>query len=67
MSQQGSLIRGFFHWVRLQIIQDVPKEAALCELDCRKDQCSQGEWEACERRLNRAEGELMPSPKNPAA
>ena len=61
---------GFIQWVWNQIIQDVPEDTALCEFDCRKGQCDQGEWESCEKRLNRAEGELMPSqktPKEPAA
>jgi len=67
MSQQGSAIRGFLQWVRDHFIQDVPEDTALCEFDCRKDQCTHGEWVSCERRLNRAEGELMPSPREPAA
>jgi hypothetical protein len=51
-------------WVLNQIIQDVTEGDGLCEYDCRKGQCSQGEWETCERRLNRASGELMPAREN---
>jgi hypothetical protein len=62
---------GFVQWVLDQIFQDVPVEQALCEFDCRRGQCMQGEWAGCERRLSRAEGELMPSAgkrhKEPAA
>ena len=69
MPQAGSM-RGFFQWIRSQIIGDVPEDISLCEFDCRKGQCTQGDWEACGRRLNRAQGELMPSQdarKEPAA
>jgi hypothetical protein len=67
MPQLGSSLRGFFQWVRNQIIQDVPEDIAICEFDCRAGQCTPGEWELCERRLNRAEGKRLPSPKEPAA
>ncbi len=50
----------FGRWVRDQIVQEVPEDIALCELDCRKGQCRTGEWEACERRSSQAAGELMP-------
>jgi hypothetical protein len=40
-------------WLKEQIIQDVPEDIALCEFDCRKSQCLMGEWENCERRLER--------------
>jgi hypothetical protein len=38
-------------WVTDQIIQDVPVGIEVCEYDCRKSQCTAGEWETCERRL----------------
>ena len=68
MPQLGNLSRGFLQWVRNQIIQDVPEDVALCEFDCRKGNCTNEEWESCGRRLDRAEGELLPSSKDhPAA
>ena len=67
MPNRGNSLRGFFQEIRNQIIQDVPEDIGLCEFDCRTGQCTQDEWESCQRRLNRAEGELMPSPKDPAA
>jgi hypothetical protein len=50
-------------WQRLkkQWIDDVPDDVALCEFDCRKGQCTYGEWASCERRLSKTAGELMPS------
>jgi len=42
-----------------QVSQEVPAEDALCEFDCRKPQCFEGEWENCMRRVERAAGELM--------
>ena len=50
-------------WQQLkgEIVQDVPEEDATCEFDCRKEQCTEGEWATCERRINRAAGELWPA------
>ena len=55
---------GFFarvrRWLKSQIVGEVPVESALCEYDCRKQQCHYGEWATCERRLSQAAGEFMP-------
>jgi hypothetical protein len=59
-SKSGSLLFRSWLWLKAQIFQEVPKEIELCEFDCRKEQCALGEWETCDRRLHRAEGELMP-------
>ena len=58
-----NLVRSAWGWLRRQVVEDVPAGDALCEFDCRKSQCYEGEWEICERRLQNAAGELMPSPK----
>lgn len=50
-------------WAKNQIVADVPRDLELCEFDCRKHQCALNEWANCERRLNRAAGELMPLPR----
>jgi hypothetical protein len=47
-------------WLKRQIIREVPEDSELCEFDCRKQQCAMGEWATCDRRLRRADGELMP-------
>ncbi|MGA8741537.1 MAG: hypothetical protein WB561_10175 [Terracidiphilus sp.] len=39
-------------WVTDQIIQDVPGSIEVCEFNCRKSQCTLGEWETCCRRLH---------------
>ena len=54
-------LRNIWDWVAGQVIGEVPEDSALCEYDCRKLQCTEGEWETCERRLQRAAGELMPA------
>jgi hypothetical protein len=59
--RQTNIFSGFSHWVLNELIQDVPEESALCEFDCRRAQCTQGEWSSCSRRLNSAAGELMPN------
>jgi len=61
-SRGGSMSfpRNIWDWVRRQFIDEVPEGDALCEFDCRKLQCLEGEWETCPRRLQHAAGELMP-------
>ena len=34
-----------------QLIQDVPESIAVCEFDCRRNDCTAEEWVSCERRL----------------
>ena len=51
------------NWLRDPIVQPVPEGSALCEFHCRKQQCTMGEWESCDRRLSHAAGELMPASK----
>ena len=53
-------------WALGQFIGEVPAEDALCEFDCRKPQCTEGEWENCVRRLRHAAGELMPTKRPPS-
>jgi hypothetical protein len=50
-------------WLKSQVVGQVSDEDSLCEFDCRKQECSQGEWADCERRLNKAAGELRPGKK----
>ncbi len=59
-SERTSRLRRVLGWVKNQIIQDVPKDIALCEFDCPKGQCRMDEWEKCERRLSNAANELKP-------
>jgi len=56
-----NLLRNFRDWLAGLFWSEVPEEDALCEFDCRKPQCHEGEWESCARRLQRAAGELMPA------
>ena len=53
-------LRTVWRWLLGQVTREVPAEDALCEFDCRKPQCFEGEWANCMRRLRRAGGELMP-------
>jgi len=54
-------IRQFGKWLKAQWIAEVPEELALCEFDCRKNQCASAEWAACQRRISKATGELIPA------
>lgn len=62
-SKSNSSLTRLWTWVKNQWVQEVPQASALCEFDCRKSQCLEGEWVSCERRLSHAEGELMPERK----
>jgi hypothetical protein len=61
-----NLPRHIWDWLRRQFVDEVPEDDALCEFDCRKPQCNEGEWEVCPRRLQRGVGEFMPA-KEPAS
>ena len=54
------LHRKLWQWLTDQIAQDVPEADALCAYDCRKQQCTEEEWATCERRIQKAAGELWP-------
>jgi len=54
-------VRRFGQWMAERIVQEAPRDIALCEFDCRKRQCTRAEWAACARRLENAAGELMPA------
>jgi hypothetical protein len=49
-----------WRWLCDQITQNVPDEDAVCEFDCRREQCGELEWATCQRRIARASGELWP-------
>ena len=57
---RGNPLRRLIQFVKRGIVADVPEPIALCEFDCRKGQCLQGEWAACDRRIHKASGELFP-------
>lgn len=52
--------RAFLQWLKDQIAQDVTEADALCQFDCRKLECTEEEWATCERRIDKAAGELWP-------
>lgn len=55
------LLRRFRRWVAARIVQEVPEDIAICAFDCKKGQCTDGEWAICDRRIKRAAGELWPN------
>ena len=60
-----TLHRKIWQWLKDQITQDVLEADGLCEYDCRKQQCTEEEWATCERRINKAAGELWPESSPP--
>jgi hypothetical protein len=61
MPKSKSLLTRLWRWAADQIVQDAPEGSELCAFDCKKAQCTHQEWEVCQRRLNKAAGELMPA------
>lgn len=55
-----SLRKKIWRWLKDQIAQDVPEEVSVCEFDCHEPECTEQEWATCERRIDRAAGELFP-------
>jgi len=53
-SQSCGSFKWLWGWVKDQIVQLVPKDIAVCEFDCRKEQCTWAEWKTCGRRLSKA-------------
>ena len=57
-----------WQFVKRQIIADVPEDLAICEFDCRKEQCMDAEWASCERRIRKegckCVGDIAPSAIN---
>lgn len=60
--------QGFFgrlwRWLKGQVVVEVPVESAVCEFDCRKEQCRYDEWATCEYRLFHMTGRFMPNPRS---
>jgi len=54
------LLAILLHWIKDQLVGEVPQGDAICEFDCPRTQCSRAEWAACERRVVHAKGELWP-------
>ena len=61
MPERKNYLTRLWRRVADQIVQETPKGSELCAFDCRKGQCTQEEWETCQRRLRNAAGELMPA------
>jgi hypothetical protein len=61
-----NLFRNIWGWAQGHIVREISEDDALCEFDCRKPQCFEGEWEDCTRRLQQAAGELMPTKAPPS-
>jgi len=62
MEQLPSRLDAFSRLAQNQIVQRIPEDISICEFDCRRTQCTDQQWTSCDRRLDRAAGELMPAP-----
>ena len=66
-SSLGNPFGRLWRFVIRQAVDDAPEAVALCEFDCRKEQCMHDEWATCERRKRQGSGELFPSRKPPSS
>ena len=39
------------HRLKSMLFSEVPREIAICEFDCPRNQCTHGEWATCQRRI----------------
>jgi hypothetical protein len=67
LSRKRTLLAGLLRWITDGLVADVPSGDAMCEFDCRKTQCTRGEWATCSRRLAQASGELSPTTEDDEA
>ena len=58
--RRGNPFLRIWQYVKRQIVDIVPEDLAICQFDCRKGQCTQDEWDACERRIRKGAGEFFP-------
>ena len=49
--KEASRFSRLWQWLKNKIVQEVPEDDGWCEFDCKKLQCSMGDWENCENRL----------------
>jgi len=56
---EGVLARAW-RWLKNHIVVEVPAHSAVCEFDCRKQQCRFDEWATCERRLSHFAADVIP-------
>jgi len=50
-SKRSSSRASLWHRLKSLLIAEVPKDVAICEFDCPKNQCTYGEWATCQRRI----------------
>lgn len=53
---RGNGFSAILHWVRKQIVDEVPPDLAVCEFDCEKTQCTLQQWKTCPRRFRKEVG-----------
>ena len=61
------IFRRLWGFIKDQLVQYVPDEDEPCEFHCRADQCTMGEWQSCENRLQTLARKSTPAdpPKRP--
>lgn len=55
-------LHGLADFLKRQIVEEVPDELAICEFECRKEQCYGADWLTCERRTGKGAGQWSPGP-----
>ena len=60
MHHDSKPVAGSSDCILYQFVEDLPEENGVCELDCRKVQCTERDWIKCRRNLRRHSGEFLP-------
>lgn len=52
----GRMFSRFMHFLR-NLATEVPEDIAVCEFDCDRTECMEGDWRHCERRRSSHAGQ----------
>jgi len=57
---RAGMMQRLWEWFAGHWVANVPAEIMVCEFECKKEQCLQGEWDTCEHRILRSTEQLVP-------
>ncbi len=57
--EKAGKLRRLWEWIVGHWVSNVPAEIMVCEFECKKEQCLQGEWDTCEHRILRSAEQLL--------
>jgi len=58
---RNQLLTRLSHWLGKQLIDEVPTDLVICEYECRRGRCTEGEFRTCIRRATHPAGQTSQS------